>query len=92
MFILILPHSTPKREKMQETTIKAIRVDPELWEKFKKIARLKDSDASKELRKFIKQYVEDNADLLPAVFIEIKSEAKKKKKKKGKKRKGKKKQ
>jgi len=65
-------HSTPKGEKMQETTIKAIRVDPELWERFKKIARLKESDASKELRKFIKQYVEDNIDLLQPTLFDTK--------------------
>lgn len=29
----------------------------ELWEKFKKVAKENDSDASKELRKFMKAYV-----------------------------------
>ena len=50
MFISILH----QKEKRCKTAIKTIRVDLELWEKFKKITRLKESDASKELRKFIK--------------------------------------
>jgi len=50
---------------------KTIRVEKELWNKFKKIAKYKDSDASKEIRKFIKQYLAENSQL----FLEI--EAKK---------------
>ena len=48
---------------------KTIRVEKELWDKFKKIARYKDSDASKEIRKFIKQYLAENSQL----FLEIES-------------------
>ena len=48
-----------------------LRVDEDIWERFKKIARAKDSDANKELRKLIKQYLAENSQL----FLEI--EAKK---------------
>jgi len=53
---------------MQDRMIqKTIRIDKDLWDKFKKIARYKDSDASKEIRKFIKQYLADNSQL----FLEM---------------------
>ena len=42
---------------------KTIRVDEELWKRFIKIAKAKDSDGSKEIRKFIKKYVAENSDL-----------------------------
>jgi len=42
---------------------KTIRVEKELWDRFMKIAKAKDSDASKEIRKFIKRYVADNSEL-----------------------------
>jgi len=42
---------------------KTIRVEKELWNRFMKIAKAKDSDASKEIRKFIKRYVADNSEL-----------------------------
>jgi len=44
----------------KEFTNKTIRVEKGLWEKFMKVAREKDSDASKEIRKFIKKYVSIN--------------------------------
>jgi len=59
---------------MQKMVHKTIRVEKELWDKFKKIAKYKDSDASKEIRKFIKQYLAENSQL----FLEI--EAKKEQK------------
>ena len=46
---------------------KTIRVEKDLWDKFKKIAKYKDSDASKEIRKFIKQYLAENSQL----FLEM---------------------
>ena len=46
---------------------KTIRVEKDLWDKFKKITRYKDSDASKEIRKFIKQYLAENSQL----FLEM---------------------
>lgn len=45
---------------MQKRMIhKTIRVEKELWDKFKKIAKYKDSDASK----VIKQYLAENSQL-----------------------------
>ena len=38
-------------------------VDPEKWERFKKVAKLKNSDANKELRKFIDKYLSENGQL-----------------------------
>ncbi|MRJ01831.1 MAG: hypothetical protein C6I05_00100 [Epsilonproteobacteria bacterium] len=46
---------------------KTIRIEAELWEQFKKMARYKDSDASKEIRKFVKRYIAENSRL----FVEI---------------------
>ncbi len=46
----------------------SINVRHEAWEKFKKIARYKDSDANKEIRKFIDRYVSENSQL----FLQLK--------------------
>ena len=43
---------------------KNIRVDEQKWERFKRIAKLNESDASKEIRKFINKYLAENAQLL----------------------------
>ena len=51
---------------------KTIRVEKDLWERFMKTAKLKDSDASKEIRKFIKRYLAENAQL----FLEAESQRK----------------
>lgn len=48
---------------------KTVRVDSELWDKFKKVAKYKNSDASKEVRKFIERYLAENSQL----FLEIES-------------------
>ena len=40
-----------------------IRVEEAHWERFKKVAKARDSDASKEVRKFIKRYLAENAQL-----------------------------
>ena len=40
-----------------------IRIDDVKWERFKKIAKLNESDASKEVRKFVNKYLSDNAQL-----------------------------
>jgi predicted transcriptional regulator len=48
------------KEKIVNFTI---RVDEDLKLRFTKIAKLKDSDASKEVRKFMKKYVSENAQL-----------------------------
>ncbi len=53
---------------MQKKMIhKTIRVEKDLWEKFMKIAKYKDSDASKEIRKFIKRYLSENSQLFLAL-------------------------
>ena len=36
-----------------------MNVDVETWERFKKVAKHNHSDASKEIRKFIEQYLAD---------------------------------
>ena len=60
--------------KMQKQMIhKTIRVEKDLWEKFMKITRYKDSDASKEIRKFIKCYLAENSQL----FLEMESKSSK---------------
>ena len=46
-------------EKMKIT----MSMDKTDWERFKKIAKLNDSDASEEVRKFIKKYLSENAQL-----------------------------
>jgi len=51
---------------------KAIRVDDELWEKFKKLTKYQDSDASKEIRKFIKRYLAEHSQL----FLEMEAKRK----------------
>ena len=58
---------------MQDKMIhKTIRVEKDLWDKFKKVAKYKDSDASKEIRKFIKRYLAENSQL----FLEIEAKTK----------------
>ena len=51
---------------------KTIRIEEDLWDKFKKIAKYKDSDASKEIRKFIKRYLAENSQL----FLEMEAKTK----------------
>ena len=46
-----------------------IRVDADKWEKFKKLAKYQNSDASKEIRKFIDRYLAENSQL----FLEMES-------------------
>jgi rubrerythrin len=41
----------------------SILVEKDAWERFKKIAKYNDSDSSKEIRKMMKKYISDNADL-----------------------------
>jgi len=58
---------------MQDKMIhKTIRVERDLWDKFKKVAKYKDSDASKEIRKFIKRYLAENSQL----FLEMEAKQK----------------
>ena len=58
---------------MGEMTRTAIRVDKEKWDRFKKLCKAKNLDASKQIRIWIDQFLAENSQL----FLEI--EAKKKK-------------
>jgi len=49
-----------KREELKKV---GFNVEPSKWEDFKKVAKLNQSDANKELRKFIDQYLADNKQL-----------------------------
>ena len=48
---------------MEEMKKATILVEPDKWERFRKIAKKKQSDASKELRKFIDRYLAENSQL-----------------------------
>ncbi len=48
---------------MKKEKIVTLRVDADLWDRFKRVAKMNDSDASKEMRKFIKRYLAKNAQL-----------------------------
>lgn len=48
----------------KQTTRLGIIVNKNEWEIFKKIAKAKESDSSKEIRKFIKRYIEENQELI----------------------------
>ena len=37
-----------------------LRINKEIWEKFRKICKENDTDASKEIRKFIKNFLKDH--------------------------------
>ncbi len=52
---------------MDEMKKATILVESEKWERFKKIAKKKQSDASKEIRKFIDKYLAENSQL----FLEM---------------------
>ena len=54
--------------KDKQTTRLGIIVDKNEWEIFKKIAKAKESDSSKEIRKFIKKYIQENQDLINKLF------------------------
>ena len=50
---------------MSKIKVANIRVDEEKWKLFKQTAKKNESDASKELRKFINRYLAENAVLSP---------------------------
>jgi len=47
---------------------RTIMVEENEWNIFKKLTRLNNTDASKEIRKFIKQYINENKDKLNKLF------------------------
>jgi len=49
-----------QKEKLKKVNI---NIEPSKWEDFKAIAKINQSDASKELRKFIDKYLEENRQL-----------------------------
>ena len=55
---------------MEKRTIKnrTIMVEENDWNVFKKLTKLNNTDASKEIRKFIKQYIKENQDLINKLF------------------------
>ena len=52
-----------------------IRININEWDLFKKICKLNNSDASKEIRKFIKDYIANNSDKV-AELLKIKGDEK----------------
>ena len=48
---------------MSKLKAKTFNVEPEKWERFKRLARANQSDTNKELRKFIERYLNENAAL-----------------------------
>jgi len=58
---------------MTNVKVVNIRVDAEKWEKFKKLAKYQNSDASKEIRKFIDKYLAEHSQL----FLEMEAKSKK---------------
>jgi hypothetical protein len=63
--------SNKKGQKMNEvkkTTKLVIDIDTELKNLFKKLSKLEDMDQSKIVRKWIKDYVEQNKDKLNKLF------------------------
>lgn len=48
---------TMETSKEIKTTL---RINKEIWEKFKKICKENETDASKEIRKFIKNFLKDH--------------------------------
>jgi hypothetical protein len=49
-----------EQEKMKKV---GFNVEPSKWEKFKRVAKLNQSDTNKELRKFIDRYLAENAQM-----------------------------
>jgi metal-responsive CopG/Arc/MetJ family transcriptional regulator len=54
--------------KTKNTTKLVIDIDTELKDTFKKLSKLEDMDQSKIVRKWIKDYVEQNKDKLNKLF------------------------
>ncbi len=54
-----------QNKKLNENKNKRVNfnVDPQKWERFKKVSKLKNSDANKELRKFIDKFLSENSQL-----------------------------
>jgi len=46
-----------------------IRINEDDWELFKELCKANESDASKEIRKFIKNYIADNSDKIKDIVM-----------------------
>ena len=46
-----------------------IRINENDWELFKELCKANESDASKEIRKFIKNYIADNSDKIKDIVM-----------------------
>ena len=53
---------------MKNKTNATFSIEKDMWNLFKKLCRLNDTDASKELRRFIRQYIEENKDKANKLF------------------------
>jgi len=47
----------------------SLRLNKNDWELFKELCRLNNSDASKEMRKFIKEYITQNTDKIKDIVM-----------------------
>ncbi len=52
----------------QEMITANLKVDKSKWNTFKKITKFQNSDASKEIRKFIDRYIKENKELVEKLF------------------------
>ena len=49
-------------ERMSKTPLRAVRVDPELWEKARTIADKNDDNLSRVIRDALRDYIQENED------------------------------
>ena len=47
---------------MSKTPLRAVRVDPELWEKARTIAKANDDNLSRVIRDALRDYIKENED------------------------------
>jgi len=52
----------------QEIMTANLKIDKNKWNIFKKITKAQNSDASKEIRKFIDKYIKENKELVEKLF------------------------
>ena len=57
------------KEKKNIYKHKTIRINENNWDLFRKLAKANESDASKEVRKFIKNYIANNSDKIKDIVL-----------------------
>jgi len=57
------------KNKDKNFGVVTLRLNKNDWEIFKKLCRLNNTDASKEMRKFIKSYIADNSDKIKDIVM-----------------------